>query len=175
MHRNSRRRPYRPFGYYFITTNVSEGFFILERFDFGHLLEHVLYYSAQIHFTTIIAYKINPNHIHLLVQIGKKGTISSFMGSWKRQFSRQVNQLVLQDVSRKSNSSNDSSRPSDDSISRLRNTNKFSWQKSYHSHLITSRQDFDNHINYILKQQEHHRLEDNKFCFVDHKHVFTFK
>ncbi|MBC8190812.1 MAG: transposase [Candidatus Marinimicrobia bacterium] len=175
MHRNSRRRPYRPFGYYFITTNVCEGFAVLNRLDYGHLLEHVLYFSARIHSSTIIAYKINPDHVHLIVQIGKKGTISDFMGSWKRQFSRQVNQLLFQEALSNTVYPGNDVPPGDDSNRRLVTTNNFRWQKSYHSHLITSHRDFENHINYILKQQKHHGLEDNKYCFVDHGHVFKFK
>jgi len=169
MHRNSRRRPYRPFGYYFITTNVREGFSVLNRFDYGHLLEHVLYFSARVHSTTIIAYKINPGHLHLIVQIGNKGTISNFMGSWKRQFARQVNQLLLLENTMKL------VYPDEDSNRRPDKEKSFHWQKSYHSHLITSQRDFDNHIQYILNQHEHHDLPDNNFCYLDYDHVFKFK
>jgi len=163
MHRNSRRRPYRPFGYYFITTNVSSEFSVLDRYEYGHLLEHILFYSAKIHSAGLIAFKINPDHIHLIVQIGRIGTISKFMGSCKRQFSRQVNFLLRQEYSQDQKSKSD-----------LIIFNKFRWQPSYHSHLITNKQDFDNHVNYILKQQSHHELVDNKFCFVDKKHIFKF-
>ena len=168
MHRNSRRRPYRPFGYYFITTNVSEGFSILGKHIFGHLLEHIIHLSAHIHSVKIIAYKINPDHIHIIAQVGSKGTISKYVGSLKRQFSRQVNQILSLDLPEGRDS------PGDDSNRRLAFCDNFQWQKSYHSHLITSQRDFDNHIQYILKQYKHHELEENKFCFVDHKHVFKF-
>ncbi len=43
LHRNRQRRPYRSFGYYFITTNVSEGFTILNQYVYGHLLEHIFF------------------------------------------------------------------------------------------------------------------------------------
>ncbi len=163
-HRNRQRRPYRPFGYYFVTTNMSEGYSILNRYDYGHLLEHLLFYSAEIHSVNVIAFKVNPDHVHLIAQIGQSGTISEYTASWKRQFSRQVNVLIQRKRS-----------PGQDSNHGLVKINKFRWQLSYHSHLITDKQDFDNHINYILKQQKHHGLEDNKFCFVDYGHVFKFK
>ncbi|NQT63387.1 MAG: transposase [Candidatus Marinimicrobia bacterium] len=163
-HRNTRRRPYRRFGYYFITTNVSEGFTILDQYEYGHLLEHIIFCSASIHSSQVIAFKINSDHVHLVAQIGEFGTISEYVASWKRQFSKQVNILIAR-----------MSSPGQDSNPGLVTFNKFRWQPSYHSHLITSKRDFENHINYILKQKKHHDLEDNKFCFVDHKHVFTFK
>ena len=168
-HRNSRRRPYRRFGYYFITTNVSDDFSMLTQFEFGYLLEHILHLSARIHNVILIAYKINPDHVHLIAQIGKTGTISNFMGSWKRQFSRQVNQLLSQSISI------DRVNPCDDSNRRMAYMKTFRWQKSYHSHLITSNRDFSNHLNYILRQHEHHGLNDNRHCFVDYDHVFKFE
>ena len=163
-HRNTRRRPFRRFGYYFITTNVSEGFSILDQYEYGHLLEHIIFYAASIHSVQVIAFKLNPDHVHLVAQIGKIGTISDYMASWKRQFSRQVNVLLHHRYS-----------PGRDSKPDLEKINKFRWQPSYHSHLITSKPDFDNHINYIINQKKHHNLGENKFCFVDHKHVFNFK
>ncbi len=169
MHRNSRRRPYRPFGYYFITTNVSEGYMFLNRNIFGFLLEHVLHLSAQLHHVKLVAYKINPDHVHLIAQIGPRGTISDYMGSWKRQFSRQMNQILFREDFRTAGY------PGEDSNPHLRNSRNFKWQSSYHSHLITSRQDFDNHVKYILNQHEHHELPENKFCYVDNDHVFKFK
>ncbi len=164
LHRNRQRRPCRPFGYYFVTTNVSEEFSVLNGNEYGHLLEHVLFYSAGIHSVSVIAFKVNPDHVHLIAQIGQSGTIADYVASWKRQFSRQVNVLIQRRGSLGRDSNPD-----------LVNFDKFRWQPSFHSHLITSKQDFDNHINYILKQQKHHGLEDNKFCFVDYGHVFKFK
>lgn len=165
MHRNSRRRPYRPFGYYFITTNVGEGINLLSTNLFGSLLQHILHLSAKLHRVNLIAYKINPDHVHLIFQIGDTGTISSFTGSWKRQFSRQVNSILLrEDIVLGA-----------DSNPRLVYPKIFRWQKSYHSHLITNKHDFNNHLDYILNQHKHHELPENQFCFVDRNHVFKFK
>ena len=168
-HRNTRRRPYCRFGYYFITTNVSEGFAILNKLEFGYLLEHILHLSANIHTVKLVAYKINSDHVHLIAQIGQSATISEYVASWKRQFSRQVNVLLMRKTS--INVKN----PGRDSNPDLDLKNKFRWQPSYHSHLITSRHDFKNHIRYILNQREHHNLKNNNHCFIDRDHVFLQK
>jgi len=160
-HRNSQRRPYCRHGFYFVTTNVSENFLALENRAFGFLLEHILHLSALVHDVDLIAYKLNPDHIHILVQIGEHGTISDYVGSFKRQFSRQVNE----NLKRLSN-------PGDDSNRHLVSLNRFRWQKSYHSHLVSSKLDFENHIKYIRKQHEHHQLPEDRHCFVDEKHRF---
>jgi len=153
-HRNTRRRPYRPFGYYFVTTNVSQNLALLDSEIYAHLLEHILHLSAKLHHVKVIAYKINPDHVHLICQLGAKGTISQYMGSWKRQFSRQADQLLMYD---------------------LVDAPKFKWQASYHSHLITCLRDFNTHVKYIEYQYCHHNLSENKFLFVDSNPVFDYK
>ncbi|MCF7826665.1 MAG: transposase [Candidatus Marinimicrobia bacterium] len=172
MHRNSQRRPFRSFGYYFITPNVSQGFLILDTHLFGYLLEHVIHLAAMVNDCQIIAYKINPDHIHLLIRIGKEKTISQFMGSMKRNFSRQANSMLKRIF--KSNKSLGVCSPGEDSNPRLVCLNKFKWQTSYHSHLITSRQDFENHVQYIKNQYIKHELKENKFYFENETHEFMY-
>ena len=173
-HRNSRRRPYRPFGYYFVTTNVDRGNLYLDSNIFGYLLEHVIHLSALVNFTRPIAYKINPDHIHLLVQIGRTRTISDFMASMKRNFSRQAN-LIITRNQRSIFDYRENISPGEDLNLRLVGIDKFKWQKSYHSHLITSKRDFDNHLRYIKNQYLKHDLGENKFYYVDKYHVFKYR
>lgn len=161
-YRNRQRRPYRRFGYYFITTNVSENFALLGMFEFGFLLEHILHLSARLKGVKLVAYKINADHVHVLVQIGDSGTISEYVASWKRQFSRQANVLIRQRFIQSRDSNPD-----------LVKINLFRWQPSYHSHLVTTKRDFKNHLNYIRNQMEHHDLQDNRHCFVESNHLFS--
>jgi len=158
MHRNSQRRPYRPFGYYFITTNVSEGFVLLDTDIFGFLLAHTIHLA---------------DHVHLIVQLGSRRTISDYLGSMKRNFSRQANVIIERNFKSQEDVAN--AYPGKDLNLRLAGMNKFKWQYSYHSHLISSKRDFDNHVNYILKQHVKHSLRSNKFCFVDKAPVFEYR
>lgn len=161
-HRNTRRRPYRPFGYYFITTNVREGFDILDSKLFGHLLEYTLQVAAHINECRIIAYKINPDHSHLVVQIGASKTISQFVGSFKRNFTREANVILERCFPEKLNHQGWDLNPN-----LGLGISKFKWQSSYYSHLITTKCDFDNHIAYIKTQHIKHKLHENKFCYID--------
>jgi REP element-mobilizing transposase RayT len=122
---------------------------------FGLLAEHILHHAARLHDVNIIAYKINPDHVHLLCQIGAEGTISTLVAAWKRQFARQTNSILKR-------------------TPQLYATNSFKWQPSYHSHLITSKNDFSAHVNYILNQYKHHDLPVNNFVYWNRNHVFRF-
>jgi len=173
MHRNTRRRPFRPFGYYFITTNVSQGFILLGTDVFGHLLAHTIHLAAHITECRVIAYKINSDHIHIIVQIAPTKTISDFMGSMKLNFSRGTNSILARNF--KSQNKRGFVYPGEDSNLCLVGINKFKWQYFYHSHLITSKRDFDNHVRYIRNQHIKHKLSVNKFCFVDKTHKFRYR
>lgn len=96
MYQNSQKRIYRAFGIYFITSNVSTGLNYLGEDIFGHLLENLIHISATINDCSVIAYKINPDHIHLLIQTGEMIGISTFMGTLKRNFTRYANFILSQ-------------------------------------------------------------------------------
>ncbi|MFC1496583.1 transposase, partial [Candidatus Margulisiibacteriota bacterium] len=53
-----------------------------------------LLYCQKLKEFEIYGYKINPDHIHLLIQPNEKYDFSNIMGSLKRNFSRDCNRMM---------------------------------------------------------------------------------
>ncbi|MCU0848817.1 MAG: transposase [Spirochaetes bacterium] len=49
----------------------------------------------ELHGSTLFGYKINPDHVHILLQTIPGANISKITGSLKRNFSRDINNLML--------------------------------------------------------------------------------
>ncbi|MCB1179610.1 MAG: transposase [Leptospiraceae bacterium] len=137
-------------------------------------------------------FKINPEHIHLLIGVGEKYTISHFIKSLKKQTSHDINRLLgynKNHFERAKKYNNHEGRAK--TFSRLQlgeihenynkinnfiNSNKFpiphkypkfKWHKSYHDHYIRNKLDLYNHLKYIKNQWKHHSLKENKWCYVE--------
>ena len=156
LHRNSQKRFYNENGVYFVTTNTHEGYPYFNEDLFCELFVENLKYSRTLKGFEIFAYKINPEHVHLLIQPGKKYNYSQIMGSLKRNFSRDCNDLMEMREFVRSHKGDDSNRRLyglDDEFKRL--------------HAVLDKLDFYNHLQYIQNQAIKHKLKENKYCFVN--------
>lgn len=70
LHRNSQKRYYCNNRIYFITTNTELGYPFFNEDIFCEVFVDVLSFSKQLKGFELLAYKINPNHVHLLIQPG---------------------------------------------------------------------------------------------------------
>ena len=62
---------------------------------FCRLFVETLNFSRWVHDFETLAYKINPDHIHLIFQPGKSSNYSEIMQTIKRNFSRDCNDLIF--------------------------------------------------------------------------------
>ena len=190
FHRNSQKRFYIKGGIYFITTNTIEGISFFEEDLFCEVFVEDLWYAQSLKEFIIFGYKVNPDHVHLLIKPNEKYDYSKIMGSFKRNVSRDLNILMNgKNFIRRQNADS----KGDDSNRRLWNPHfmnhirklkniqsqffekyhktkpfpKFNWQSSFNHHYIENKRDFINHINYIKKQYIKHRLGENKYCYIN--------
>ncbi len=197
LHRNSQKRYVIEGAIYFITTNTCDR---IKYFNDDILcdlfVEDVKLTQLLKHFN-IFAYKINPEHIHMLVQ--PKGNVTYFeiMRSLKTNFSRNANRVMGYDPNfpphatlpdanagslyhAKAGSRDPAFNPIEYShridVYRQRFITvhgidspypKFEWQSSYYDHIIRNRRDFAAHVAYIERQWIKHKLSENKYCYID--------
>ena len=93
-HRNTPRRVYIEGGVYFITANTYKKYPYFENQIFCNLLIEELLLCKKIKEFELYGYKINPEHVHLLMQPGGKYTFSSIMHFLKRNFSQNINKVI---------------------------------------------------------------------------------
>ena len=167
---------------YFITT-VTGGrcpYFIED--IFCELFIEVLFFAKSIYHFDLSGYKINPDHIHLILRPHGVNSISNIMASIKRNYTRYHNNLtkgkillrneecVFNKLEEKFFSHiNNLGKLQSDFFNKYNNpiTKKFSWQKSFHYTIIKDKKNHFIHLNYIQNQWKKHNLLENKYCFVD--------
>jgi REP element-mobilizing transposase RayT len=195
-HRNSQKRKYIPGRVYFITTNTFNSFPYFENDILCQLFEKELEFCRKLFGFEIYAYKINPDHIHLLICPGNNHNYSAIMQFVKRHFTRNCNIVMDVDespgkgdnghcrlykqmaLSEKYNNLLPMIKRFDIEVLKMRDRfftefgpaidiPRFKWQKSFHYHCIANGKDLMNHIQYIQKQSSKHKLNKNRHCFVD--------
>jgi len=193
LHRDSQKRYYIENGIYFITTKTFENYPYFDEDILCNLLIDDIYYSHKMKLFEIFGYKINPDHIHLLIQPSNENNYSVIMHNVKRNFSHNANIVLgIHLIENHTNKSDDINNKGDDNYRRfyykklwnyetlLKYKNelskkfpkqhpyqKFKWQKSFHYHVIENMNNLINHIEYIKNQHIKHNLMDNKYCFID--------
>ncbi len=152
-HRNSPKRFYEKDGVYFITTNTINRYPYFVEDLLCRLFLDNLEYCRKLKNFKIIAYKINPDHLHLLIQTGKDINYSEIMHNLKRNYEKLIGYQ-----------------------SELFNKYgvrhplpAFKWHKSFYCRLLLDTEEFVNHVEYIRKQYIKHDLGENKYCFTDEK------
>lgn len=124
------RKIIRPFQTYFITTNISCRFWIFvsrhsrepqtRRCDIA--IQNLGFYRKKFGYS-LHGYVIMPNHVHLLLTVGRTGTISEIMRDWKHRIAFEINrQMALS--------------------GRI-------WQRDFWEHSIRNVADFRQKLNYI--------------------------
>ena len=86
LHRNSQKRYYIDNAIYFITTNTFKGYPYFKIDVLGELFVYEIETYKQINEFEIYGYKINPEHIHLLIQPYGQCNYSGIMHLIKRNF-----------------------------------------------------------------------------------------
>jgi len=192
FHKNSPKRYYEPNRSVFITTNTYKRYPYFEEDIFCELFIEELNFCHKLKNFQIEAYKINPEHIHLLITPGERYNYSEIMGSLKRNFSRDYNDLIngngfIRSIGGDSNRRLWNGREFEEHINRLNIIKEqfmtkyginhsfpvFKWQKSFHYHLIKNEKDMINHIVYIQNQSLKHELDGDRYIFIDKKWMET--
>ena len=133
----------------------------------------------------LFGYKVNPDHIHLLIQPGNKNNYSEIMRSIKTNFSRNINFVMgfnelinvmkvglrnpaffIPFFKKHMESLNQFKKNFIKKYSLDHDFPKFQWQTSFHDHIIRDKSDLVIHTNYIKLQWKKHKLEENKYCFT---------
>lgn len=94
-HRDSQKRIYVPNGIYFITTNTYDRYPYFYNEILCELFLEILDFTSIIKQFNIHGFAINLEHIHLIIEPTGKYNYSEIMGSLKRNFSRNCNNLML--------------------------------------------------------------------------------
>jgi putative transposase len=147
MHRNSQKRIILEDSIYFITTNTFNSYPYLKDYRFCDVLKAVIHLTQELKKIQLFAYKINPDHIHIMLKPSAENNVSEIMRSLKTNSSRNINRLINYNPEKQ--------------------LKKFKWQKSFNDHIIRDDTDFANHIEYIKKQWIKHKLSENKYFYLD--------
>ena len=94
MHRNSQKRYIIENAVYFITTNTHHRIEYFHESLLCDLLVEDLWETQRLKCFNIFAYKINPEHMHALIQPRGKDSYSEIMRSFKTNFSRNANRVM---------------------------------------------------------------------------------
>ena len=94
MHRNSQKRYIVENAVYFIITNTFNRVEYFNEDILGKLLVEDLLETQRLKCFNLFAYKINPEHIHVLIQPRGKDSYSEIMRSFKTNFSRNANRVM---------------------------------------------------------------------------------
>ncbi len=169
------RRIHIPRAAYLVTTNPINRISYFEEDALAMILQETIFQSCAIKGAVAIAFKINPDHLHLIVQVGEKCNISNVMQSIKRMSSININQVL------------DYGREGSHYLTRRwhgellvslkrflerygpRNLHEyplFRWQPSFHDRLIRTKDDLNRTIEYLRIQHIKHKLNHNKWLYV---------
>ena len=171
FHRNSQKRIYVPGLPVFITTNTYQRFEYFLEDIFCHLLVEEINYAKKIKNFALIAFKINPDHVHMVIQPGTDFNYSNIMQFIKKHTARNANLIMNTTLTQKTD---DTFPPVE--ILKKQFINKhgkqnpfpqFKWQKSFHSHIISSEEELNRIKNYIIHQKEKHQLPGNTFLYIN--------
>ena len=180
LHRNSQKRYYIDDAIYFITTNTYNGYPYLKIDILCELFAYEIETYKQINEFKIHGYKINPEHIHLLIEPYGKCNYSQIIRSLKSNFARNANRVLGYEklfITSKAGSRDPAfvehvrllQKSCDQFIKQFgvnHNIPKFKWQSSFYDHIIRDDFDYLQHLKYIQNQWIKHKLPSNKWCWV---------
>jgi len=93
-HRDSQKRIYIKNAIYFITTNTFEAYPYFKEDILCELFAKDLELCQNLKEFNIFGYKVNPDHVHLLIQPKGKNNHSEIMRSLKTNISRNINFIM---------------------------------------------------------------------------------
>ena len=171
VYRNSQKRVYLPGVPVFITANTFNRFEYFREDIFCQLLVEEMNFAREAKKYDLMAYKIIPDHIHLIIQPdGEEYNYSQIMHFIKRQTSRNAN-LIMDEAT---DLQTGKLFPYIKILRKqfiIKHGNKnpyppFKWQKSFHSHLITTNEELNRIKKYIIHQKEKHNLKENTYLYI---------
>ena len=171
-HRNSQKRIYIKGGIYFITTNTRERFPFFENDLLCEVMVNQIEFCKRNYEIDMYAYKINPDHLHLLFSVGNQFTISDVMFSLKKQTAHGINQILgFVDIAENTRNSELAQFISSKKkqFGEIHNLPRFRWQHSFHDHYILDEKDLYFHIEYIRNQYIRHGLSENKWLYIERR------
>ena len=160
---------------YFITTNCVQRYPFFEEDIFCNILIDNIASCQQIKSFELIGFKINPDHIHLIIQPTGKYNISQIMQNIKRTTSDHINQLI-------------SYKQEENHYEKLKWSEKlkwynrsfqrkynyefhefplFKWQISFDDRMIKIPNQLKASVEYLKKQTVKHELKENKFLYIN--------
>jgi putative transposase len=180
FHKNSQKRFYLDDALYFITTNTYRRDPYFNEDIFCELLIDEINLCMDMKHCNLIGYKINPDHVHLLIKPGNNFNYSMIMRCIKLQFSRDINSIIKGDIPEcRLNGYQDSYnlqrrydiinyRYYHDTIMKMVvcPIPLFKWQKSFHYHINENERDYCNHLYYLQHQWIKHGLKENKWLYI---------
>ena len=190
QYKNSPKRYYFKNKIYSVTTCTWNKDPFFEEDIFCELFIQELNICKEIKKFKLYGYKINPDHVHMIIKPGDKANISEIMRSIKTNFSRDANRVILPKIG---DDPNIGEVPNIGKVPRPRlylgipdscqflekfhckyhkkypNKNfypKFKWQRSFWCHIINSEKELINQIKYLEKQWIKHGLNENKWLYI---------
>jgi len=170
------RRIYQPFSAYLVTTNPKGRYPYFKYSALCRLFTSVLKTSEYRKDFRTIGYKLNPDHIHILLQVRSKYNISEVVHNIKRVSSIAFNKLLdftdsaIQDkIPENEMMLNQLKQDFVQEVGSERfEIPLFKWGKDFDDRLIRSKNQLTRAISYLKKQSKKHDLtEDCWLCIND--------
>ncbi len=169
------KRIYVPKAAYLITTNPKWRINYFDEDVLAAIFIETTRTSIKLKQGFLIAYKVNPEHVHLIIQVGIEFNISQVMHSIKRVSSDRINQILTfnRDPHLYTNFewSKDLLLFKKRFLSKYGEENQheyphFQWNRSFHDLLIRTKHDLIARIKYLENQHIKHELTENKWLYV---------
>lgn len=182
---------------YFVTFYTTNRYPFFKEAIFCDLFVEQLRLSKKIKGFNIFGWVIAYDHIHLLIKPNNKWNISKVIFTIKKQSSHNINRIIgLHHLSTSPESEQafahfQGNMTSCDTahfqkalrifrISFMLKYNKdyilpkFQWHKSFHDHYIRNNSDFNNHMEYIIRNPQKHNLPDDWTYIFTHQKYKDF-
>ena len=169
----SRKRIYIPNAVYHVTFNTKFRIPYFTEDIFSCILGNVIFNAQDLKDYFLIAYKINPEHVHLLLKCGAAFNLSEVVHSIKRVSAVKIDQVITKDT--------------EDERLKLSWTEEqlvyarsfwlkygtpsgfpfplFKWQDGFDDVIMRSRQQITQVKRYIRNQAAHHDLKENTHLY----------
>ena len=110
---------------YLITTVTYQRKALFSDFRCGRIITHELMHADGNQYTDTLAYVVMPDHLHWLISLSDKASLSMVVGAMKRHSARQVNKF-------------------------LNRTGQPVWQRGFHDHALRSEESVIEAARYII-------------------------
>jgi REP element-mobilizing transposase RayT len=169
------KRIHVPLAAYHLTTNTNVRLPFFDEDVFSSVLANTIEETLPLKNAELIGYKINPEHLHLLVKVQYEFTVSQIMHSIKRVSATRINQILsyqLDDNPYRYLSWNQFLTIQRDifckkyGYSNPHEYPKFQWQIGFDDQLIRTPTQLMNTISYLRKQSVKHDIKTNAWLFI---------